>query len=132
MELSVITPQRKVVEGVKITELFAPGIEGQLDILPNHANLVTELETGVLRWKTSDGRNNAAAVSYGWLEVNGGRITVLADVAEMGSDISVERAKAAETKARKAIEDGGLDDSDFRKNELKLQRAMARQASTGG
>ncbi|HVJ65758.1 MAG TPA: ATP synthase F1 subunit epsilon [Bdellovibrionota bacterium] len=129
MELSVITPQRKVVEGVKITELFAPGIEGQLDILPNHANLVTELETGVLRWKTSDGRSNAAAVSYGWLEVNGSRITVLADVAEMGSDISVERAKAAEGKARKAIESGGLDDSDFRKQELKLQRAMARQAS---
>jgi F-type H+-transporting ATPase subunit epsilon len=126
MELSVITPQRKVVEGVKITEVFAPGIEGQLDILPNHANLVTELETGVLKWKTSDGRQGAAAVSYGWLEVNAGNVTVLADVAELGSDISAERAKAAEAKARKLIEAGGLDDADFRKQELKLQRALAR------
>ena len=129
MELSVITPQKKVVEGVKISEVFAPGIEGQLDILPNHANLVTELETGVLRWTTTDGRTSAAAVSYGWLEVNAGNVTVLADVAELGSDISMERAKAAEAKARKLIEAGGLDDTDFRKQEMKLQRAMARQGT---
>ncbi len=129
MELSVITPQKKVVEGVKIVELFAPGIEGQLDVLPNHANLVTELTTGVLRWKAKDGSVSGAAVSYGWLEVNAGNIVVLADVAELGSDISLDRAKAAEQKARKLIEGGGLNDDDFRKQELKLQRAMARQGS---
>lgn len=129
MELSVITPQKKIIEGVKISELFAPGLEGQLDILPDHANFVTELLTGVLKWKTSDGKWAAAALSYGWLEVHAGKVSVLADVAEIGSELDIERAKAAEAKARKKIEAGGLDDSDFRKQELKLQRALARQAA---
>lgn len=130
MDLSVITPQKKIVEGASVSELFAPGIEGQLDILPDHANFVTELETGVLKWKGADGRWTAAAVSYGWLEVNSGHITILADVAELDSDLDLGRAKVAEEKARKLIEAGGLSDEDFRKQELKLQRSIARQSTT--
>lgn len=129
MELSVITPQRKVIEGVQISELYAPGVEGQIDILPDHANFVTELTTGALKWKTTDGKWQGASVSYGWLEVNAGHVVVLADVAELGSDLDLVRAKKAEDQARKLIEAGGLDDSDFRKQEMKLQRAMARQAA---
>lgn len=129
MELSVITPQKKIIEGAKISELFAPGIEGQLDILPDYANFVTELTTGVLKWKTEAGQWAAASVSYGWLEVNSGKVIVLADVAELSSDLDLSRAKRAELDARKKMEAGGLDDSDFRKQELKLQRALARQAA---
>jgi F-type H+-transporting ATPase subunit epsilon len=72
----------------------------------------------------------AAAVSYGWLEIFDEKITVLADVAELSTDVDIDRAKAAEKIARKKLEEGGLDDTNFRKFELKLKRAMARQNSS--
>jgi F-type H+-transporting ATPase subunit epsilon len=128
MTLSLLTPQKKLLENQPIEELFAPGIEGTLDILSGHANFLTDLETGVLKWKTN-GVWTAAAVSFGWLEVFDGKITVLADVADLGTDINADRAKAAEKLARKKIEEGGLDDENYRKYELKLKRAMARESA---
>lgn len=125
MDLTILTPQRKIVEGLNVDELFAPGQAGTLDILPNHANLLTELETGVLKWRVGNNWTHAA-VSFGWLEIENQHITILADVAETSDEIDTPRAKAAEEKARKAIEEGGLDDENFRKYQLKLQRAVAR------
>ena len=125
MDLTILTPQRKIVEGLNVDELFAPGQAGTLDILPNHANLLTELETGVLKWRTGS-HWTYAAVSYGWLEIENQHITILADVAETADEIDVARAKAAEENARRKIEEGGLDDENFKKFQLKLQRAVAR------
>ncbi|MBP7845750.1 MAG: ATP synthase F1 subunit epsilon [Proteobacteria bacterium] len=131
MTLSLLTPQKKLLENQTIEELFAPGIEGTLNILDGHANFLTDLETGVLKWK-SNGTWSAAAVSFGWLEVFGEKITVLADVAEVSSDIDINRVKVAEKIARQKIEEGGLDLSSFRKYELKLKRAMARNNAVDG
>ena len=131
MELSLLTPLKKLLEGEQIEELFAPGVMGQLDILPLHANIVTQLETGVLRWKTQ-GAWKTATVSYGLLEIAEGKISVLADIAELGDKIDLARAKTAEAKARQKVEEGGLDDANFRKYELKLQRAMARVSASAG
>ena len=125
MDLSILTPHRKLVESESIDELFAPGYQGELNILPNHANFVTKLGTGVLRWKTG-GTWKRATISYGLMEIFDGHISVLADVSELGTDIDVNRAKTAEIKARQKIEQGGLDDENFRKHQLKLERAVAR------
>lgn len=129
MKLTVLTPLKKLVEEVEIDELYAPGVEGTLDVLPQHANFLTELETGVLKWKTEE-KWSVAAMSYGWMEIFDQKITILADVAEMQSDINIDRAVAAEKVARSKIEEGGLDDSAFRKYELKLERALSRQGAT--
>jgi len=126
MNLSVITPEKQLIEGAEVSELIAPGIEGQLDVLPSHANFVTELETGVIKWKSGDSWTSAA-LSYGWLEVNvDGAITILADVADLGQKVDKTRAQKAKEKALSKIEQGGLTDVDFAKYELKLLRADAR------
>lgn len=131
MDLTILTPQRKIVESLVVDELFAPGQAGTLDILPNHANLLTELETGVLKWRVGSAWR-MAALSYGWLEIQNQHITVLADVAETAEEINAARARQAEENARRKVEEGGLDDEQFQKYELKLKRAMARNTAIIG
>ena len=129
MKLTVLSPHRKLVDGESVDEILAPGFAGQLGIFPNHANLVSELETGILKWKQGS-KTSIATLSTGVLEVFEGNITVLADVAELGEEIDKVRAKVAQEKALKKIQEGGLDDANFRKYELKLKRAMARTSVT--
>lgn len=129
MKLTILTPQKRVKTGIDVEELFAPGIEGTLNILPQHAALVTELETGILRWKEGKTWVNAA-ISHGFMEVVNDTVTVLADALEIGGDIDQARAKEALERAKKQLTEGGLDDANFRKHELKLKRAMSRLEAT--
>ncbi|GAI01742.1 unnamed protein product, partial [marine sediment metagenome] len=57
---------------------YAPGIEGQLGILPHHAPLMTTLQPGELRVR-KDGEEFSLAISGGFLEVRPDRIIVPAD-----------------------------------------------------
>ncbi|MBS1982866.1 MAG: ATP synthase F1 subunit epsilon [Bdellovibrionales bacterium] len=130
LTLTILTPQRKLIERENIQEIFVPGFKGELDILPNHANFVTEVMTGMVRWKTDAGWKKAT-VSTGLLEIFDQQVTVLADVAELQSEIDLKRAKNAEELAKQKLEQGGLDDDNFRKYQLKLQRATARISAAG-
>ncbi len=129
MKLSILTPSKKLVTEIEVSELFAPGVEGEIEILPDYANFLTELETGVVKWK-QDGSWGVAAISYGWLEVYDNKISILADVGELAEHINEERAKKAEASAFKKVSEGGMSDDDYKKNEHKLKRAMARLSAT--
>ena len=130
MKLSLLTPSKKLVTEVEVSDLFAPGVEGEIEILPGYANFLTELGTGVVRWKQEGAAWGVAAISYGWLEVFDNKISILADVGELGTDIDETRAKKAEAKAFTKVSEGGMTDDDFKKHELKLKRAMSRMTAT--
>ncbi|MEZ4813591.1 MAG: ATP synthase F1 subunit epsilon [Bdellovibrionota bacterium] len=126
MKLSILTPSKKLVTEVESSEVFVPGVEGEIEILPDHASFLTELETGVVRWKDEAGSWGVAAISYGWLEVLDNKISILADVGELASHIDEARAKKAETIAFQKVTEGGMSDEDYKKHELKLKRAISR------
>ncbi len=125
MLFSLLSPQRKLIDAETIDELFVPGVMAQLNILENHANLVSKLETGMVRWRQGTTWHKAV-ISTGLVEVFDNHVTVMADVAELAEEIDVNRAKSALERARKKLDEGGLDDATYRKQELKLKRAMAR------
>lgn len=131
MELSILTPQKKLVDAIHVDEIFAPASVGTLDILPGHANLLSELETGILKWRQGNIWKQAA-VSFGWLEITNQKITVLADVAELAEELDLKRARTALINAKKKVEEGGLDQMSFRKWELKMKRAMTRENIAAG
>jgi len=130
MQLTVLTPHRKLIENVEVDELIVPGHFGTLDILKGHADFVTPLVTGIMKWKHGS-EWTTAAISHGILEIFQENISVMVDVSEMGPEIDVNRAKKSRDVARQKIEEGGLDDVNFRKYELKMKRAMARLNVSG-
>ena len=93
MRLEIITAEHRVYSD-DVDLVVAPGLEGQLGILPHHAPLMSSLQPGELIIR-KDGEETYLAVSGGFLEVLDNQVTVLADAAERSDEIDEERAQAA-------------------------------------
>ncbi|MDZ4677311.1 MAG: F0F1 ATP synthase subunit epsilon [Oligoflexia bacterium] len=133
LQLSLVTPSKKLLTDVEVESVFVPAHRGELNILEGHAPLMSTLETGILRYKLpNENKFNLVAISWGYLEVSKDRIAVLAETAETVEEIDVERARAALSKAEKALTSTDLEQGDFKKQQLKLQRAIIRTQLTGG
>ena len=99
--LEIVTAESEVYSG-DVDLLVAPGREGQLGILPNHAPLLTQLEPGIMEIR-SGGESVEMAVSGGFLEVLGNRVVILADTAERAEEIDIERAEIAMARAEERL-----------------------------
>jgi len=100
-----------VVE-VEATHVLAPGKDGYLGILANHAPLVTSLDVGVVSYTDAEtGNEEILAVANGFLEVSKNQVSILADSAETCDEIDLDRCQAALKRAedRIGIVDGSVD-----------------------
>ncbi|EJL40334.1 ATP synthase epsilon chain [Brevibacillus agri] len=124
MTVEVVTPERVVYSG-QAEMVIARGVQGDLGILPNHMPLVSPLKIAPVRIKTEGDNEVKMAVSGGFMEVRGDKVTILAETAELPGDIDVERAKAAKARAEKRLAEKYAE-LDVQRAERALQRAMAR------
>ena len=107
MRLEIITAEREVyADDVDI--VVAPGVEGQLGILPHHAPLMTALQPGEVMVR-KEGEPSYLAVTGGFMEVMGNRVTILAAACEYSQEISEERAQAAMERARERLQNRASD-----------------------
>jgi F-type H+-transporting ATPase subunit epsilon len=121
--LDVVTAEREVFSD-EVDEVIAPGVEGQLGILPHHAPLMTMLLPGELLIKKG-GEEFYLAISGGFIEARPDRIIVLADAAERVEEIDVARAEEAKSRAeaRLAERPPGVD---MARAEAALRRSLIR------
>jgi F-type H+-transporting ATPase subunit epsilon len=124
LTVDIVTIERTVLHEEGIDEVVAPGIDGQLAVLPQHAGFMTMLSPGELVLKRG-AEEHPFAVTGGFFEVLDDRVVVLADAAERVEEIDVERAEAARERARLAIErrEGA---EDLATAQAALQRALIR------
>src|SRR5579885_244350 len=101
MQVAVVTGEREIYRG-EAEEVIAPGVEGELGILPHHAALLTALKPGGLRIKLG-GAEDDLFISGGFMEVYNNTVTVLADAAEHAEDIDVSRAEQARRRAQERL-----------------------------
>ncbi len=101
IKLDVVTPEESVFSD-EVDMLVAPGLEGQLGILPHHTPLMTILGIGELIIRKGKDEQ-FLAIGGGFLEVLPDRVIVLADAAERAEDIDVSRAEAAKERAQKSM-----------------------------
>lgn len=101
--LEIITPDRVVLSDDAVISFIAPGSEGYLGVLADHAALMTQLGIGRLDFRGADGESSAMAITGGFLEVLDNTATVLAEAAERASDIDVERAERALQRAQERL-----------------------------
>jgi len=123
IRLDIVTAER-VVFSEDVDILVAPGILGQLGILPYHTPLMTTLEPGELLVRKS-GEEISMAISGGFIEVRPDRIIVLADAAERADEIDLARAEAAKSRAQQQIT-RPPPEIDLAQAEAALRRALAR------
>ena len=124
VKVLVATAEREVYRG-EAEMLVAPGVAGELGILPKHTPLLCALTAGELRITVGDEEVDEVFVSGGFMEVQPDMITVLADSAERATDIDEASALAAERKAQEVLE-GKQDDVDYAVAEAELAMMTAR------
>ena len=115
MKLEIITAER-VVYSDDVDVVVAPGIEGELGILPHHAPLMTALMPGEIMVR-KDGEETYLAVSGGFLEVMANKVTILADAAERSEEIDEARVQEAMKRAQERMA--------MRSADIDLERAVA-------
>ncbi|MFC1869985.1 F0F1 ATP synthase subunit epsilon [Chloroflexota bacterium] len=125
VRLDVVTAER-VVFSEDVDVVVAPGVEGQLGILPHHAPLMTMLQPGEL-FTRKGGEDFCIAITGGFLEVRPDRVIVLADAAERAEDIDVCRAEEAKTRAEERLRERKAPvQMDPTRAEASLRRALIR------
>ena len=125
-KLSAVTPEKIVFEQ-EVSSIVAPGSEGYLGVLTNHAPLITPLTAGKLQVKDTSGNETEYFLSGGFLEVSNNVATILADAIEQPGEIDVDRAKAAEQRARERLEKRAQANIDADRAEAALKRSLMRQ-----
>jgi len=114
MQFAIVT-----AEGVLYSDeedgIVAPGIDGELGVLPNHASLLTVLKPGELRI-IKGSEETDIVVTGGFLEVLGNKVTILADAAERSEAIDIARAEEAVARAQERVIN--------RASDIDLERAL--------
>ncbi len=123
IKLEIITAERQVYSD-EVNTVVAPGVEGELGILPHHAPLITILKPGEILVR-KDGQEIYLFVSGGFLEVRPEKIIVLADACERADEIDIERAEAAKRRAEEGLK-ARKPEVDVAQTQAALLRALMR------
>ncbi|HAS11624.1 MAG TPA: ATP synthase F1 subunit epsilon [Acidimicrobiaceae bacterium] len=104
MQVELVSPERILWSGQAEMVIARTVGGGDIAFLPGHAPFVGALGTGILTVRPAGGgADEKVAVHGGFVEVSGtpesSSVTVLSDVAEMASQIDVERARRAKEQA---------------------------------
>jgi F-type H+-transporting ATPase subunit epsilon len=122
--LEIVTPERLAFSG-EVDSVNCPGIEGELGILPHHAPLISTLGFGELRIRRG-GDEEYFAIAGGFLQVRPDKVVVLAETADMASEIDLQKAEAARREAERALAEGFEEPADLARARAALQRALLR------
>lgn len=98
----VVSAEQEIFSG-RVTMVVATGTMGELGIMPGHAPLLTGIKPGPVRLLTEDGTEETIFASGGFLEVQPGVVTILADTAARADDLDEVAAQQAMEEAETAM-----------------------------
>ncbi|MGD8343552.1 MAG: F0F1 ATP synthase subunit epsilon [Desulfobacterales bacterium] len=131
IHLEVVTPE-KIVVSEEAQIVASPGSEGEFGVLTGHTPFLTSLKTGIIRYTDAGGKEHFVFVSGGFAEALPDKVTVLAESAEVSTNIDVNRAKDALARAEKRLaEERTRQDIDFARARAALERATVRIRVSG-
>ncbi|MEO5968511.1 MAG: ATP synthase F1 subunit epsilon [Bdellovibrionia bacterium] len=130
--LSILSPERRLVEKIHVQEVTLSGSEGEIQILPGHAAMIGTLETGIFSYRAEGAAPVSGVISSGFFEVKDDTISVMAETLELKKEIDLSRAQKAQQQAEETLKEADLDELTFKKYQLKLQRAIIRQRIGAG
>ncbi len=122
MHVDIVSAEEEIFSG-QAEMVFAPGVMGDLGILPRHTQLLTQLKPGEVRVKTADEELDFY-VSGGMLEVQPHVVTILADTAVRARDLDEAAAIQAKERAEQQLKDKS-GELDYAKAEAELAEAIA-------
>lgn len=123
-KLEIVSPRRVVYSG-NATSVSLPGALGGFQVLHGHAPLLSSLNVGTMKLRTTEGSDVFYATSGGFVEVRDNVVTVVVESSERADEIDVERAKRAAERAQERLK-ARSEAVDVTRAEAALARAMNR------
>ena len=124
IHIQVIMPNRVKLKE-HIDSAILPGIEGDFEILESHSPFMTKLRPGMLKI-VKDKEISYYAVHDGFVTVENDEILILSETCENQKEIDIKRATAAKERAEKRLSELSETDTNFRRAEIALKRAISR------
>ncbi len=124
LHLEIVTPERMAYSD-DVDAVTLPGSEGELGVLPHHAPLVSTLGVGELLIRKG-GAEESFAIVGGFLQVLPDKVVVMAETADIASEIDLEKAQEARREAEHALEVGHHEAEDLAQARVALQAALLR------
>jgi len=125
MQCNIVSAEREIFSG-RVTMLSATGTLGELGILPGHAPLLTGIRPGPVKLRGENGEEDVFYASGGYLEIQPGIVTLLADTALRANDIDEAAALEARQEAERALSESAAE-LDYGAVEAQLAAATAQQ-----
>lgn len=120
----IVTVERLVYKD-EVDSVTAPAVMGEIQILPEHAALITALSPGELIIEKA-GESEHLAIGGGYLEVLADKVVVMADTAEHSDEIDEARAQAARERAERMLRERPPTAEDYAAIEGALRRSLVR------
>jgi F-type H+-transporting ATPase subunit epsilon len=124
LHLEIVTPERLAYKD-DVDEVVCPGTEGELGILPHHAPLLSTLGFGELKIRKG-GQEEYFAIAGGFVQVRPDKVVVIAETADMASEIDLEAAHQARREAERALSEGFSETADLARARASMERALLR------
>lgn len=129
LHLQLVTPARTIFEQ-EVKSVIIPTEAGQITVLPDHAPIVSVLETGELI--VNDGEKEYPLAVYGGtLEMFDNRLVILADSAEQPDEIDVAAAQQRAKDLAAELEDQEKMDITTYNNLMQQLRAEQARLAVG-
>ena len=126
LNVSLVAVDRKVWSGEAVM-VVAKTLDGEIGILPGHEPVLALLADSPVRITTTEGRTISVAVHGGFFSVDSNHVSILAESAELGGEIDVERARLALERAMAAGDDTDDERAAVSRAETRLKVALADQ-----
>ena len=129
LQVRLVAADREIWSG-PATRVVAKTTEGEIGILPGHEPVLALLVDGVVRVEEVGGAKLVAAVHGGYFSVDSDLVAILAETAELASEIDVARAQRAIDRAVAAGADDAAEIAAVVRGETSLRAAMSHQQAT--
>ena len=122
LHLKIVTPEKLLIDE-EVSQVNVSTEQGQIGILPNHANLMAKLEPGELVIKKG-GKTDSLAIGDGFLQIVNNTLTVMTDLAAYEKDIDERAVEEAKKRAEQALEQK-LSDEEYAETLAVLEKSLA-------
>jgi F-type H+-transporting ATPase subunit epsilon len=124
LQLEIVTPEREAYADV-VDAVYCPGTEGEFGVLPHHAPLLSMLGVGELRIRKG-GEEEFFAIAGGFVQVHSDKVVVMAELADLASEINLEAAEEARNEAEHALAAGFDEPADLAQARAAMDHALLR------
>lgn len=106
LHFQIITPMRTALQA-DVASIQLPAVEGEMEILPGHADIIAAVANGELTYRPEGGAPESLFVGGGFLQVDKENVLLVTDTALQAGEIDPGSVEAAIERAQKALRNSG-------------------------